>query len=248
MKIKRKRGAFQIWLRDIKLLGWFEREIITTRKGEALPDQPKINMPDANRAMLESLRHRPWLNEDRAFSFIPLVIMVKSGEFSWFAVICAFALIVLGLILDLISKKSSKAQPSPKKVSNNTLQTLARMEQEESAKRIPQPQAKTTYDHVNRVIDWADPNKQDRIPIEELKDKKSINYYQNFSYNFLKEQQKLWDRGSWASQQFLNFYNPWTGHKGWGNDSFCPHREEISKLDVFELKIWKEPASITTPI
>ena len=241
MKIRRKKGAFQIWLKDIKLIGWFEREIITTRKGEDLPKSEV--MPDANRVFAE---RDLWLNEDRVFSLIPLVVMVKNAEFSWVAIILAFALIVLGLTLSLRANKPAKAEP--KKASSETMKVLARMEAEETAKRIPQPRAKTTYDHVNRVIDWADPNKQDRIPIEELKDKKSINYYQNFSYNFLKDQQKLWERGSWASQQFLNFYNPWTGHKSWGNDSFCPHREDISKLDVFELKNWEEPASITTQI
>ncbi len=78
------------------ITAWIEKKSVTSQEQEH--EQAPL-LPDANRAMLESLKHRPWLNEDRAYSIGPMVLVVSmpNTEFSWIAVASPFVLYGLGL-------------------------------------------------------------------------------------------------------------------------------------------------------
>lgn len=252
MKIKRKRGAFQIWLKDVKIKSWFEKEIITTRKGETLPDQgEKPAMPDVNRVFAESLKHRPWLENNVYSLVLPLLVHpIINSKPHWSMPLVGLLFFILAMYLAYREVKQ-QGERKPKQIispSENLMRTLAKMEAEEAAKRIPKPTKKTTWDSESRIMDWADPNKLDRIPIEDLINDQSINYYKNFSYNFLEQQQKLWNENKNAQKLFLNFFKVWSRHKGWGTKDNHPHREEIKQLVAFDLPDWKEKVSITTPL
>ena len=244
MKIKLFRAEVQI-LPEGGLKAWFEKRVVVTGKGETKEDKPW--MPDVNKVFEQ---HKIW-NDGRMYSLAPLLVHpIINSEPHWSMPLVGLLFFILAMYLAYREvKQQGKRKPnqiiSP---SENLRRTLARMEAEEAAKRIPKPSKKTTWDSEGRVIDWADPNKLDRIPIEDLINENSINYYKNFSYNFLEQQQKLWNENKNAQKLFLNFFKVWSRHKGWGTKDNHPHREEIKKLVAFDLPDWKEKVSITTPL
>ena len=239
MKIKLFRAEVQI-LPEGGLKAWFEKRVVVTGKGETKEDKPW--MPDVNKVFEQ---HKIW-NDGRMYSLaLPLLMhYAYNNNPKWWQPLCiipvAYLVFWFATRDDQKVNRGSKDMPAPKKAKESTLAALARMEKEAREGREKEQQAYAEFEDENKVLTWNS-TKETKVPIEYLKDKKHIDYHENFTYNFLARQRRYYEKGSWGYGEINNMLAKWRSYpKAWGTKQHHPYREAIKELAFVDMPNWKE--------